>query len=221
MVPNAGIKVTLNQNCTNFKKINFLKFKKKLQSCFTLDCKFQLFFKPLSGTVLAVERPCPLVPYRMWRRLQLTSRLSFYPRSTLLVAQGQVPELKQWQAIWAKRVSSRKPQAEFVPCDSPWERHCFNSGTLPCIEGSRYRVIHCIKESAELWEEPKIKKENFSLFHIGKTNTGSESFAKDFPWIWMVLTETSQFFRSGLFVYLSVWQLFSFQFVPLSGKYES
>ena len=31
-----------------------------------------------------------------------------------------------------KRTSNRKPQAEFAPCDSPWERLCLNSGTLFC-----------------------------------------------------------------------------------------
>ena len=40
--------------------------------------------------------------------------------------------MKQWQAAWAKRASSRKPQAAFVPSDSPWERPCFNPGTWPC-----------------------------------------------------------------------------------------
>ena len=37
----------------------------------------------------------------------------------------KVPELKQWQAAWAKRASSREPQSEFAPYDSPWERPCF------------------------------------------------------------------------------------------------
>ena len=44
-----------------------------------------------------------------------------------------VPELKPWQAAWAKRVSRRKPQGEFVPSDSPREGPCFYSGTLPCV----------------------------------------------------------------------------------------
>ena len=35
---------------------------------------------------------------------------------------GTVSELKQWQAAWAKRRSKRKPQAEFAPFESPWER---------------------------------------------------------------------------------------------------
>ena len=33
--------------------------------------------------------------------------------------QSKAPELKQWQATWAKRSCSRQPQAEFAPCDSP------------------------------------------------------------------------------------------------------
>ena len=41
-----------------------------------------------------------------------------------------VPELKQWQAAWAKRASNRKPQAEFVPFDSPWERPCCKARTV-------------------------------------------------------------------------------------------
>ena len=43
-----------------------------------------------------------------------------------------VPELKRWQAAWAKRAWNREPQVEFALSDSPWERPCFNSGTLPC-----------------------------------------------------------------------------------------
>ena len=41
--------------------------------------------------------------------------------------QGKVLELRQWQAARTKRASNRKPQGEFAPSDSPWERFCFNS----------------------------------------------------------------------------------------------
>ena len=57
-----------------------------------------------------------------------------------LDVQGKVSELKrylslkQWQAAWAKRVSNRKLQGEFVPSDSPWERPCFQLGTLTCVD---------------------------------------------------------------------------------------
>ena len=48
--------------------------------------------------------------------------------------QGKVPELKQWQVVWAKRASNWKPQAKFVPSDSPRERPCFNSGTFCLVQ---------------------------------------------------------------------------------------
>ena len=54
----------------------------------------------------------------------------YAPRS--LYVQGKVSGFKQWQAAWAKRASNRRPQAEFVPSDSPWGRPCFNSDTLLC-----------------------------------------------------------------------------------------
>ena len=46
-------------NCKKF-QIKFSKIKKRLQSCFTLDCKYQLLFKPLSGAAVAAEHPCSL-----------------------------------------------------------------------------------------------------------------------------------------------------------------
>ena len=49
------------------------------------------------------------------------------------LVQGKVLELKQWWAAWAKRAYDGKPRAEFAPSDSPGERPCFRSGTLPCI----------------------------------------------------------------------------------------
>ena len=52
-------KFTLNQNCKN-SKLNFFKSKSTLQSCFTLDCEWQLFFKPLRVAAVAVVRPCVL-----------------------------------------------------------------------------------------------------------------------------------------------------------------
>ena len=42
----------------------------------------------------------------------------------------------------AKRAWNKKHQAEFAPSDSPWERPCFNSGTLPC---TYIRIKHLLK----------------------------------------------------------------------------
>ena len=60
-----------------------------------------------------------------------------------------VPELKQWQAAWAKRISKRKSQAEFAPSDSPWERPCFNSDTVStwelCLVYVVFFVVDCFR----------------------------------------------------------------------------
>ena len=60
--------------------------------------------------------------------------------SLFLYVQSKALELKpclswkKWRAAWAKRESLEKPQAEFVPSDSPWERLLFQLEDL---------ALHC------------------------------------------------------------------------------
>ena len=74
----------------------------------------------------------------------------FLFRSKILdwfTVQSKVPELKQWRAAWAKCTLEWKPQEKFVPVDPPWERSCFNSGTLPCTNLDNYSFYRKEMES--------------------------------------------------------------------------
>ena len=75
---------------------------------------------------MAWWRPCRIA-------MSLVGRLN---QSLNRKIQGKVPQLKQWQAAWAKCAPHRKLQAKFAPSDSPWKRpfqlrYRFNSETLP------------------------------------------------------------------------------------------
>ena len=51
---------SLSTKTVKISKLNFSKIKKSCSLVSLIDCKFQLFFKPLSGAAVAVERPCSL-----------------------------------------------------------------------------------------------------------------------------------------------------------------
>ena len=63
-----------------------------------------------------------------------------------------------------KRSSNRKPQVKFGPCDSPWERPCFNSGTLLCLHHSYLQLISLLSwtnhENERLQEVLTFKASN-------------------------------------------------------------
>ena len=60
---------------------------------------------------------------RIWQSFNVESRCGVF-----LTVESKAPELKQWQAAWAKRASNRKPRAKFAPSDSPWERPVSTQG---------------------------------------------------------------------------------------------
>ena len=79
----------------------------------------------LQGHHIGHHRPTGQNCIKLWEKKKIPSS-----------KESKAPELKQWQAVWAKRASIGKPQEKFAPFDSPWERPrfqlrpCFNNGTL-------------------------------------------------------------------------------------------
>ena len=63
----------------------------------------------------------------------------------------------------AKRASNRKPQTEFAPSDSPWERPCFNSGTILTQGLGLVTCKYGFEEKINLLHETVILVMDFAL----------------------------------------------------------
>ena len=61
------------------------------------------------------------------------------------IIQGKVPESKRYLSWNSGKPHGRSAQAEFGTSDSPWECHCYNSGTLPRVYNFLFNWIIKLK----------------------------------------------------------------------------